>query len=230
MWQVSLLTIFPEIFQNFLATSLVGKAVARGLFAPNLVQIRDFAAPPHFKVDDHPYGGGAGMVMMAEPLVSAIRAAQAHYAPSTPHTVLLSPSGKRLTQQRVRELASLNALVLLCGRYEGVDQRVIDSCVDEEISVGDFVVMGGEVPAMLLLEACLRLRPGVLHNAESTVHESFSHNDAGELLLEGPQYTRPELFEGRAVPEVLLSGNHAKIAEWRAAESRKRTELVTAQQ
>lgn len=224
MWHVEILTIFPELFENFLATSLVGKAVERGLFAPKLSQIRDFASPPHYKVDDSPYGGGAGMVMMVEPLVQAVRAAKTRLP--TAHTILLSPSGQRLTQNRLREISNHDQLILVCGRYEGVDQRVIDLSIDEEISIGDFVVMGGEVPAMLLIEGALRLRPGVLHNAESTQHESFSPALGACDAVEGPQYTRPESFEGCSVPEVLRSGNHAQIAAWRAAESEKKTAKV----
>lgn len=221
VWKVEVLSIFPEIFTSFLKTSLVAKAIDRQLFAPTVSDIRDFSPPPHHKVDDSPYGGGAGMVMLVDPLVRAIRAARER-APQA-HVILLAPTGKRLTQRRVLELARKDELVLVCGRYEGIDQRVIDLEVDEEISIGDFVVMGGEVPAMLLIEACLRLRPGVIHNAESTSHESFSPDLGDGTLLEAPQYTRPECYEGLAVPEVLLSGNHQRIREWRLEESKKRT-------
>lgn len=221
MWTVNLLTIFPEIFESFLKTSLVGKAVARGLFTATISNIRDFSLPPHHKVDDSPYGGGAGMVMLPDPLVSAIESVKQKH-PET-WTVLLSPSGTRFTQQKAQELANRASVTFVCGRYEGIDQRVIDLVIDEEISVGDFVVMGGEVPAMLAIEAALRLRPGVLHNAESTSHESFSPELAGGDLVEAPQYTRPESFRGITVPEVLLSGNHKAIAEWRLKEARAKT-------
>jgi len=221
VWNVNLLTIFPEIFESFLKTSLIGKAIARGLFTPTITNIRDFSLPPHKKVDDTPYGGGAGMVMLPEPLVAAIEAVKQR----DPRTwvVLLSPSGARFDQHKAQELAQRPSVTFVCGRYEGIDQRVIDLAIDEEISVGDFVVMGGEVPAMLVVEASLRLRPGVLHNAESVSHESFSPDLDGGSLVEAPQYTRPETFRGLAVPEVLLSGNHKAIADWRLKEARERT-------
>lgn len=221
MWQVELLTIFPEIFQSFLKTSLVGKAVTRGLFSPSLLNIRDFASPPHYKVDDSPYGGGAGMVMLVDPLVQAIRAAKARR--SDARVILFAPTGKRFTQHKAIELSKLDELILVCGRYEGIDQRVIDLEIDEEISIGDFVVMGGEVPAMLFIEACLRLRPEVIHNSESTTHESFSPALGDGTLLEAPQYTRPECYQGLSVPDILLSGNHKRIEAWRLEESKKRT-------
>jgi tRNA (guanine37-N1)-methyltransferase len=223
-WRVHLLTIFPEIFENFLKVSLVGKACARGLFIPSVTNIRDFASPPHFKVDDTPYGGGAGMVLGVEPMVRAIEGAQAQMGHPTAHVVLLSPSGTPLTQTKVRELAQQDNVIVACGRYEGVDHRVVELAVDEEISIGNYVLMGGEVPAMVLIEACLRLRPGVLHNSDSVVHESFSEEGPqGTPFLEGPQYTRPEEFRGIRVPDVLLSGNHKDIARWRKEESKRRT-------
>lgn len=221
MWTVNLLTIFPDIFESFLKTSLVGKAISRGLFKATVTNIRDFSLPPHNKVDDSPYGGGAGMVMLPEPLVSSIEAVKQH-DPET-WVVLLSPSGTRFNQHKAQELAHRASVTFVCGRYEGIDQRVIDLAIDEELSVGDFVVMGGEVPAMLVIEASLRLRPGVLHNAESIAHESFSPELAGGDLVEAPQYTRPESFRGLAVPQVLLSGNHKAIAEWRLKEARTKT-------
>jgi tRNA (guanine37-N1)-methyltransferase len=226
VWTVNLLTIFPEIFDSFLKTSLVGKAVARGLFTTTVTNIRDFSLPPHNKVDDSPYGGGAGMVMLPEPLVSSIESVKQR-DPET-WVVLLSPGGVRFTQSKAQELANRPSVTFVCGRYEGIDQRVIDLAIDEEISVGDFVVMGGEVPAMVVIEASLRLRPGVLHNAESTSHESFSLELAGGDLVEAPQYTRPENFRGCAVPEVLLSGNHKAIAEWRLKEARAKTSRLEA--
>jgi tRNA (guanine37-N1)-methyltransferase len=221
VWTVNLLTIFPDIFESFLKTSLVGKAISRGLLKATVTNIRDFSLPPHNKVDDSPYGGGAGMVMLPEPLVSSIEAVKQH-DPET-WVVLLSPSGTRFNQHKAQELAHRASVTFVCGRYEGIDQRVIDLAIDEELSVGDFVVMGGEVPAMLVIEASLRLRPGVLHNAESIAHESFSPELAGGDLVEAPQYTRPESFRGLAVPEVLLSGNHKAIAEWRLKEARTKT-------
>lgn len=221
MWTVNLITIFPEIFESFLKTSLVGKAIGRGLLTATRTDIRDFSSPPHHKVDDSPYGGGAGMVMLPEPLVSSIESVKAK--DPTTWVVLLSPSGSRFSQQKARELAGRPSVTFVCGRYEGIDQRVIDLVVDEEVSVGDFVVMGGEVPAMLIIEAALRLQPGVLHNAESTSHESFSPELAGGDLVEAPQFTRPENFRGLSVPQVLLSGNHKAIAEWRLREAQSKT-------
>ena len=221
MWTVNLLTIFPDIFESFLKTSLVGKSISRGLLKTTVTNIRDFSAPPHNKVDDTPYGGGAGMVMLPEPLVASIEAVKAQ-DPQT-HVVLLSPSGDRFTQVKAKQLSERPSVTFVCGRYEGIDQRVIDLAIDEEISVGDFVVMGGEVPSMLVIEACLRLQPGVLHNAESTSHESFSPELAGGELVEAPQYTRPENFRGRTVPPILLSGNHKAIAEWRLKEAKAKT-------
>lgn len=221
VWNVNLLTIFPEIFESFLKTSLVGKAVARGLLNATVTNIRDFSSPPHHKVDDTPYGGGAGMVMLPEPLVNSIESIKRR-DPDT-WVVLLSPSGSRFTQEKAQELAKRGSVTLVCGRYEGIDQRVIDLAIDEEISVGDFVVMGGEVPAMLIMEASLRLRPGVLHNAESVTHESFSPDLADGSVVEASQYTRPEKFRDRSVPEVLLSGNHKAIAEWRLKEAHAKT-------
>ena len=226
MWNVNLLTIFPEIFESFLKTSLVSKAIARGLFNATITNIRDFSLPPHNKVDDSPYGGGAGMVMLPEPLVTSIESVKQR-DPNT-WVVLLSPSGARFDQRKAQELANKPSVTFVCGRYEGIDQRVIDLAIDEEISVGDFVVMGGEVPAMLIIEASLRLRPGVLHNADSVSHESFSPELADGSLVEAPQYTRPENFRGLTVPEVLLSGNHKMIAEWRLKEARSKTARVAA--
>jgi tRNA (guanine37-N1)-methyltransferase len=224
MWHVEILTIFPEIFENFLRVSLVGKAVQKGVLNPVVTNIRDFSSPPHHKVDDTPYGGGAGMVMLVEPLVKCVEAAKER-APRA-RVILFSPSGPRLTQKKVVELSTLDSLILVCGRYEGIDQRVVDLVVDEEISIGDYVMMGGEVPAMALIEACLRLRPDALHNSESVKHESFSENLAGGTLVEAPQYTRPEEFRGAEVPAVLLSGNHKHIEEWRLTQAKTRTEKL----
>ncbi len=225
MWNVNLITIFPDIFESFLKTSLIGKAIDRSLLSTTITNIRDFAKPPHNKVDDTPYGGGAGMVMMAEPLVTAIETIRSK-DPST-WVVLLSPGGSRFSQSKAAELSKRSSVTFVCGRYEGIDQRVIDIAIDEEISVGDFVVMGGEVPSMLIIEACLRLQPGVLHNSESTCQESFSPSLGDGSLVEAPQYTRPEDFRGMKVPEVLLSGNHRSIATWRLQESAKKTKTLT---
>lgn len=216
--RVAVLSIFPEIFTGFLASSLIAKAITKGLLNVDLINIRDFADPPHFRVDDTPYGGGAGMVMLVEPMVRAIRQAKQIH----PHArvILLSASGRKFDQAAARALALSNDLILVCGRYEGVDQRVAELCVDEEISIGDFVTMGGEAPAMMMLEAVLRLRPEVLGNENSIRSESFSD----ECLLEAPQYSKPAEFEGLRVPEALLSGNHKRISEWRQSASLERTQ------
>lgn len=226
MWNVELLTIFPDIFSSFLKASLVGKAIEKGLLSVRATNIRDFSSPPHNKVDDAPYGGGAGMVMMVDPLVKAIDAARARLPRAK--TILLSPGGPRFTQAKAKEMSTASETIFVCGRYEGVDQRVIDLRVDEELSIGDFVVMGGEVPAMMVIEACLRLRPDVIHNSDSTLFESFSPELGDGSWVESPQYTRPEDYQGHRVPEVLLSGNHKAILEWRTLESQKKTASLKA--
>ena len=224
MWKIELLTIFPEIFTSFLKTSLVGKAIDRNLLSVTTSNIRDFSAPPHNKVDDTPSGGGAGMVMLADPLCKAIEAAKSRLPDA--RVILLSPAGKRLNQAKASELSKLDSIIFVCGRYEGIDQRVVNLMVDEEISIGDFVVMGGEVPVMMVIEACIRLRPDVIHNADSILMESFSPALGDGTLVEAPQYTRPEEYRGLKVPDVLLSGNHKAITDWRLAEAKKRTEKL----
>jgi len=212
-----ILTIFPEIFAGFTSSSLIGKAIASSSISVKCVNIRDYAEAPHFKVDDTPYGGGAGMVMKPEPLTLAI--ADAKRAHPTAKVVLLAAAGERFNQSRARELSSADALILVCGRYEGIDQRVINNCVDHVFSIGDFVIMGGEVAAMALIEATARLIPSVIGNQSSLDNESFGGTTDSEILLEAPQYTRPEDFRGHKVPETLLSGDHARIAKWRASAS-----------
>lgn len=214
--KVEVLTLFPEIFSGFLSSSLIGKSIQNGILEVTLTNFREFADPPHFKVDDEPYGGGAGMVLKPEPLIAAIRAAKKRLPQAK--VICLTPSGKTLTQESCGTLSQSTELIFVCGRYEGFDQRILDLEVDLEISIGDYVLMGGEVPTMVLLEATVRLIDGAIGNKESIQEESFSSN-----LLEGPQYTRPQSFEGLDVPEVLRSGDHSKIAEWRRAEARKKT-------
>lgn len=205
------LTLFPEAFPGTLGAGLTGRALAGELWSLDLLDIRDFAHDRHRTVDDTPAGGGAGMVMRPDIVAAAMDAAQARVPEGARWPVLyLSPRGRPLDQARVRELAAGTGLTLLCGRYEGVDQRVLDARGVEEVSVGDYVLTGGEPAAMVLLDAVIRLRPGVLGNAASVEEESF----AGDSL-EHPQYTRPAVWEGHAIPEVLLSGHHARIAEWR---------------
>src|SRR4051795_11722325 len=210
-WRATVLTLFPEMFPGPLGVSLAGRALASRLWALETRDIRDSATDRHRSVDDTPAGGGPGMVLRADVLAAAIDAAGV--APERPR-LLMSPRGRPLTQSRVVELAAGPGPLVVCGRFEGVDQRVIDARGLEEISVGDYVLSGGEIAAMALLDACVRLLPGVMGKAESGLQESFSDG-----LLEYPQYTRPQAFEGRAIPEVLLSGDHAKIEAWRRAEA-----------
>jgi tRNA (guanine37-N1)-methyltransferase len=223
VWNVEILTIFPQIFDSFLSTSLVGKAVTKGVFSPTVTDIRSFAEPPHFKVDDTPYGGGPGMVMSVPPLVQAIESAKSRLPLA--HVVLFSPAGEVFTQKKAVELSRRDNIILVCGRYEGIDQRVVDSSVDEELSIGEYVLMGGEVPAMVVIEAGLRLRPDAIHNSLSIENESFSAQMEKGALLEAPQYTRPEEFRGMRVPDVLLSGNHKEIEKWRLEQSKIRSAL-----
>lgn len=218
---IDVLTIFPDLFKSFLDCSLVGKARERGLLEISLIDIRDFADPPHYSVDDSPYGGGAGMIMRPEPLAKAIRSSKLRH-PEAP-VLLMTPSGRLYNQAMARELSQRREIILVCGRYEGVDQRVIDRYVDFELSIGDYVLMGGEVPAMAVIESTLRLVDSVLGNADSIVNESFSVDQKGRTLLEAPHYTRPAEFEGAKVPEELLSGNHKLIEEWRHAKAIERT-------
>lgn len=211
----TVLTLFPELFDPFLSTSLLGKAVDQRLQV-DLVNFRDFALDPHRSVDDTPYGGGAGMVLKPEPLAAALDRLKSETP--TALRVLLTPQGRPLTQSTVARLARVEHLILICGRYEGVDERIRELYADEEISIGDFVLAGGEVAAMAVIEAVSRMVPGVMGNESSAAEESFS----GEVL-EYPQYTRPSEFRGHRVPDVLLSGDHAKIATWRREQALLRT-------
>ncbi len=207
-FRASVLTLYPEMFPGALGLSLAGKALQEGTWALEPVQIRDFATDRHRSVDDTPAGGGAGMVMRADVLALAID----HVSPpgDARPRLLMSPRGRPLTQARVRELAAGPGVAILCGRFEGVDQRVIEARSLEEVSIGDYILSGGEPAALVLLDAVVRLLPGVMGNDASGEEESFENG-----LLEHPHYTRPQLFEGRAIPDVLMSGNHAKIAAWR---------------
>jgi len=210
-WRATVLTLFPEMFPGPLGLSLAGRALASGLWQLEARDIRDSATDRHRSVDDTPAGGGPGMVLRADVLASAIDAADA--GPDRPR-LLMSPRGRPLTQARVVELANGPGPLIVCGRFEGVDQRVIEGRALTEISIGDYVLSGGEIAALALIDACVRLLPGVMGKQESGAEESFS---AG--LLEYPQYTRPQLFEGRAIPDVLVSGDHAKVAAWRKTEA-----------
>src|SRR5438552_1505314 len=204
------LTLFPEIFQGYLTQSILKLAIERGLVEINLWNIRDWAQGKHKSVDDRPFGGGPGMVLMPEPVFACVEEVQAK-APEPGLLVMLTPSGERLTQDVVRELAAHERLLLLCGRYEGFDERIRLGLAPREISIGDFICNGGEVPAMVVIDTVVRYVPGVLGDEESVTEES--HSDPGRL--EYPQYTRPRDFRGMAVPEVLLSGDHQEIARWR---------------
>ena len=219
-FRIKVLTILPEMFPGALEASLTGKALTARIWSLEVLDIREFAGNKHRTVDDTPAGGGPGLVMKPDVVAAAIDHAQAD-APGDRGrwpVICLSPRGRPLTQARVRELAAGAGLTLLCGRFEGVDQRVLEAREVEEVSIGDFVLTGGEIPAMALIDAVVRLRPGVLGNEESLVEESFSRG-----LLEHPHYTRPQVWEGRAIPEILLSGHHARIAEWRLSRAERLT-------
>src|SRR5713101_8326035 len=213
------LTLFPEIFQGYLSQSILKLALDKGIVEINLWNIRDWAKGKHKSVDDRPFGGGPGMVLMPEPVFDAVEAVQAK-APEPAILIMLTPSGERLTQTVVRELAGNSRLLLLCGRYEGFDERIRLGLKPREISVGDFVCNGGEVPAMVVIDTVIRYVPGVLGDEESVTEES--HSEPGRL--EYPQYTRPRVFRDMEVPEVLLSGNHEAIAKWRKEQSELRSQ------
>jgi tRNA (guanine37-N1)-methyltransferase len=214
MWRAAVLSIFPDMFPGPLGQSLAGKALAAGVWALEVSDIRNSATDRHRTVDDTPAGGGPGMVMKADVLARAVDAIAQQGRPR----LLMSPRGLPLTQARVQELAAGPGIVVICGRFEGIDERVIAARGLEEVSIGDYVLSGGEIAAMALIDACVRLLPGVMGAAESHAEESFTDG-----LLEYPHYTRPQVFEGRPIPEVLLSGDHAKIAAWRRAEAERLT-------
>jgi tRNA (guanine37-N1)-methyltransferase len=212
--KVKILTVFPEVFPGFLGISLTGKALDEGKWSLEAVNIRDYAFDKHASVDDTPSGGGAGMVMRADVLGAALKACY-----QGGRLINMSPRGRPLTQELVKELAQEDNLTIICSRFEGIDERVLESFGAEDISIGDYVLTGGEQAAMVMLDAVVRLLPGVLGNADSTVSESFEDN-----LLEYPQYTRPTEWQGMSIPEVLLSGHHKKIADWRHLQAEKITE------
>ena len=211
--QFDVVTLFPEMFAALTQSGVTRRAFEQGKCGLSLWNPRDFTTDNHRTVDDRPYGGGPGMVMMARPLEATINAAkqrQTDLGLAAPRVVFMSPQGRPLTHARVTQLKAEPGLVILCGRYEAVDQRLLDRCVDEEISVGDFVLSGGELPAMALMDAVIRLLPGVLNTEASAIEDSFVNG-----LLDSPHYTRPEMYEGMAVPPVLMGGNHAEIVKWR---------------
>ena len=213
----SVLTLFPEMFTKVLGESILGRAAEKGILQFELVNIRDFSEDKHRKVDDYPYGGGTGLVMGPQPIYDAY---QSVADGAKVHTVYMSPQGKVLNQKTARRLANLEHLVILCGHYEGVDERVLEEIVDEEISIGDYVLTGGEIPAMALMDCVARMVPGVLPSEEAYQEESHYNG-----LLEYPHYTRPPEFHGREVPPVLLSGHHKNISRWRREQSLLRTWL-----
>lgn len=210
------LTIFPGMFAGYLNEGLLGKAITRGLVDIRLVDIRDFAEGPHRTTDDRPYGGGDGMVMKPEPIFEAVESVERVSGRSL--VILLSPQGVPFKQSEAWKLAELDQVIMVCGRYEGIDERVRMTCIDRELSIGDYVLNGGEVGAMVIIDSVSRLIPGVLGGERSTMEDSFE-----EGLLEYPQYTRPRIFREKEVPEVLLSGNHERIRQWRRTESLRRT-------
>jgi tRNA (guanine37-N1)-methyltransferase len=213
--RIDVFTIFPGLVRGFLGESLLGKAIVEGLVDVRVHDLRDFAPDPHRSVDDEPFGGGPGMVMRPEPIFAAVESLD----PDRGRVLLMSPAGRRLVQSHVRELAEEPHLAIVCGRYEGVDERVVEGLPAEELSIGDYVTAGGELPALVLIEAVTRLVPGVIGREASHVLDSFST----PKLLDHPHYTRPREFRGRVVPEVLLSGHHAEIERWRAEAARAKT-------
>ncbi|WP_395406494.1 tRNA (guanosine(37)-N1)-methyltransferase TrmD [Pseudoduganella sp. UC29_106] len=227
--QFDVITLFPEMFAALTQSGVTRRAFEQKKWGLSLWNPRDFTTDNHRTVDDRPYGGGPGMVMLAKPLEATINAAKQRQVVSglpEPRVVFMSPQGKQLTHERVMQLKQEPGLVVLCGRYEAVDQRLLDRCIDEEISLGDFVLSGGELPAMALMDAVVRQLPGVLNTDASAVEDSFVNG-----LLDSPHYTRPEIYEGEGVPPVLLGGNHAEIEKWRRermleATARKRPDLL----
>ncbi len=219
MIRFDVLTLFPGIFSGFLSESLLNLAIEKDLLNVYLHDIRSWASDKHLTVDDRPFGGGPGMVMKADPIVPAVEAVQ-NMTESPGHLILFTPQGRRFNQRLAEEFAKMDRIVLLCGRYEGFDQRVCDLLHPDELSIGDYVLNGGEVAAMAVIESVMRLIPGALGDKDSAVVDSFSE---GNRLLEEAQYTRPREYRGLSVPEILLSGNHAEIAKWRQAERLERT-------
>ncbi len=213
-----ILTLFPEVAEACLKSSILGRAEKNGCLSFHVVNIRDYTLDKHKKVDDYTYGGGAGMLMQAQPVYDAWRSVQDTAAAGPLRTIYVTPQGRTFTQRIAGELAQEKELIFLCGHYEGIDERALEETVTDQISIGDYVLTGGELPAMVMIDAIARLVPGVLHNEESTQTESFQNG-----LLEYPQYSRPPVWHGRAVPEVLLSGDHKKVEEWRLEQSLRRT-------
>ena len=216
--RINILTLFPDLVETILSESIIGRARKNGIIDIRISNIRDWSGNKHNRVDDTPYGGGKGMLMAAPPVCECFDAVTAGRDRSSIHTIYMSPQGKVLTQERAAELSEISDIVIICGHYEGIDERVIEEIVDEEISIGDYVLTGGELPACILVDCVSRLVPGVLSDAECHEVESISNG-----MLEFPQYTRPYEYRGRRVPDVLISGNHAEIDKWRYREAVERT-------
>lgn len=212
-----ILTLFPEMVMDGLSTSIIGRGIEKGSISVEAVNIRDYTLDKHKKVDDYPYGGGAGMVMQAQPVYDAWKTVRSRCSDNT-RTIYLTPQGTTFNQKKAHVLAESEDLILLCGHYEGIDERVLEEIVDDYISIGDYVLTGGELASMVVVDAVSRLVPGVLHNDESASTESFEND-----LLEYPQYSRPEIWNGKSVPAILLSGDHAKVDAWRREQSILRT-------
>jgi tRNA (guanine37-N1)-methyltransferase len=217
---VHVITAFPKTFEGFLDESILKRAIQKGELAVHLHAIRQYAEDKHQQIDDYPYGGGAGMILKPEPIYRCIKAVYAEYDLKDIPVTLLTAAGDRYSQNKAVELSLRRALVLLCGHYKGIDQRVIDELVDEEISIGDYILTGGEVPAMCIIDSVARLLPGVINDIDSAVTDSFQSE-----LLDHPHFTRPEVFHGKPVPKVLLSGNHAEIEKWRLEKAKETTQL-----
>ena len=217
MLTVNILTLFPEVFPGYFEASIIGRAIEKGLIKINILNIRDYSKDKHRKADDEPFGGGAGMVMMADPIFSCIDSLQ---LPAGSTIIYTSPQGKVFKQQDAKDLANEHTITILCGRYEGVDQRVVDTLVTQEYSIGDYVLTGGELPAMVMVDAIARMIKGVVGKEDSVINDSFYNG-----LLDYPHYTRPAEYRGMKVPEVLLNGNHKEIDKWRAAQALEKTRI-----
>ncbi|WP_101772758.1 tRNA (guanosine(37)-N1)-methyltransferase TrmD [Peptostreptococcus faecalis] len=218
--RVSVMTLFPDIIKSYLGESIMKRAIENGILEVDVYNIRDFTENKHKKVDDYPYGGGAGMVMTPQPIYSTYKHIIEKNNIKDPRVIYLSPKGSVFNQSKAKELSLSEDIILLCGHYEGIDERIIDMIVTDEISIGDYVLTGGELPALVLIDSISRLIPGVLNKTESFEDETFENN-----LLEYPQYTRPRVFEDREVPEVILSGHHKNVEKWRIEKSEKLTKI-----